>query len=268
EIIATVATNAIINQAGCTLLVELSKETALPVEELVIRYFMCDELLRGRELRKAIHAQDNVVSSNDQYSALLAIEDVHRRLLRWWLWNDAAWKLDPDDITKIRKQFDEASAAIESSLDGHAKVAFEARAQDLVLHGFTPELATGLARVALARDAFAVMAASREAKLSLAKTAPLFERVGRELHVDVLDQMLGVQVPANMWERRFHSSLEREAAAIRQLGVTKLATNSGYIEQHRDRIDRIADSLRMVKQLGGHGLVPLYLILEDYRTPW
>ena len=30
----------------------------------------------------------------------------------------------------------------------------------------------------------------------------------------------------------------------------------------------IADSLCSVKQFGGHGLVPMYLILEDYRVPW
>jgi glutamate dehydrogenase len=268
EIIATVATNAIINQAGCTLLVQLCKETTLPIDELVVRYFVCDELLGGRALRAAIHAGDYQLAASDQYAALLALETVHRSLLRWWIWNDASWKLSPDDVAKTKIEFDAAASAMVAALDGHSKLAYEAREQDLVARGFTAEVATQLTRVSLLRDGFALIAASRDAKLPLAKAAPLFLRVGRELHVDEFDELLGAQVPANVWERRFHTSLEREATAIRALGVSKLAANPRYIEQHADRIDRIADSLRMVKQLGGHAHVPLFLILEDYRAPW
>ena len=68
-----------------------------------------------------------------------------------------------------------------------------------------------------------------------------------------------------VWERRFLTSLERESAAIRQRAVGKLAANPQLPEQQKEWLDRIGDSLRMVKQLGAHGLVPLFLILEDYR---
>jgi glutamate dehydrogenase len=268
EIIAAVATNAIINQAGCTLLVELGKETNQPIDELVLRYFICDELIGGRALRDQIHAGDYAISSADQYAALLALEDVHRGLLRWWLWNDASWQLAPDDVPRMKQQFDAAAAALIAALDGHARLAFEARQQDLVLRGFEPALATGLARAELLRDGFALIAAARAAKLTLDQAAPLFFRVGRDLHVDQLDALLAKQIPSNTWERRFYSSLEREAAAIRQLGVSKLAGIPDYLERNRERLDRIADSMRMVDQLGSHGLVPLYLIIEDYRVPW
>ncbi|MBK9035357.1 MAG: NAD-glutamate dehydrogenase [Myxococcales bacterium] len=268
EIIATVATNAIINQAGCTLLVQLCKETTLPMDELVVRYFVCDELIGGRAHRDAIHACDYAVASSDQYDALLALEEVNRSLLRWWIWNDRTWKLSPDDVASTKREFEAVAEVLLAALDAPAKAAAAAHEQDLIARGFPADLATKLTRVSLLRSGFAVLAAARDAKLPLAKVAQLFERVGRELHVDTFDEQLAAQVPANSWERRFLSSIEREAAAIRQLGVSKLANNPAYIEQHRDQIDKIADSLRMVKQFGGHGLVPMYLILEDYRVPW
>ena len=102
----------------------------------------------------------------------------------------------------------------------------------------------------------------------MAAVAKLFARVGHELHVDTFDEMLALQVPGTPWERRFLSSDEREASSIRQQAVGKMAADDGYVERHRVRIDAIADSLRMVKQFGGHGLVPMYLILEDYRVAW
>jgi glutamate dehydrogenase len=268
EIIATAATNAIINQAGSTLLVQLCKETNLPIEELVVRYFVCDELIGGRALRNAIHACDYTVAASDQYAALLALEEVNRGLLRWWIWNDGAWKLSLDDVASTRKEFEAIAIALVAARDDRARLAAAAREQDLVGRGFGPELAAKLTRVALLRDGFAVIVAARDAKLPLAEAALLFTRVDRELHVDTFVDLLAAQVPANGWERRFLSSLERDASAIRQLAVSKLAANPGYVEQHRELIDRIDDSLRMVKQFGGHGLVPMYLILDDYRAPW
>ena len=104
-------------------------------------------------------------------------------------------------------------------------------------------------------------------KLKPDRAAAAFHRVGRELHVDAFDELLAAQVPANGWERRFLISLEREAAAVRQQLAGKLAAGGAeLIERNRERIDRIGDALGTVKQLGAHGLVPLFLILEDYRA--
>jgi glutamate dehydrogenase len=267
EIIATVVTNAMINQAGCTLLVQLAKETSLPMDELVVRYFIIDELLGGRALRTAIHACDYQVAAADQYAALLAFEDIHRSLLRWWIWNDRTWSLQPEAVGALKPELDAAIAALTASLDGAAKLALEAREQELLARGFGPQIASTLARAPMLREVFPVIAASRAAKLGLTAAAPLYLQVGKVLHMDAFDELLAAQVPTNPWERRFHTSLEREAAAIRQLAVGKLASEADYLTRHKDRIDQLGDTLRMVKQLGG-GLVPLYLILEDYRTPW
>ncbi|MBA2538622.1 MAG: NAD-glutamate dehydrogenase, partial [Deltaproteobacteria bacterium] len=270
EIIATVVTNAIINQAGCTLLVELAKETTAPLEELVVRYFICDELLEGRKLRAAVHAADFKVPAADQYAALLAFEEVHRSLLRWWIWNEgtdgkSGWKLSPDDVAKTKPEMEKAIAALVASLEGKARLAVDARAHDLQQRGFDAEAATTLSQAALLRETFAILSAAKSAKLPLSEAATLYHRVGRQLHLDVVDEVLLGQLPSNVWERRFLTSLEREASAIRQRGVGKLAANPQLPEHHKDWLDRIGDSLRMVKQLGAHGLVPLFLILEDYR---
>ncbi|MEO8705002.1 MAG: NAD-glutamate dehydrogenase domain-containing protein, partial [Kofleriaceae bacterium] len=266
EIIATVVTNAMINQAGCTLLVQLSKETNLPIEELVVRYFMCDELLDGRRVRAAVHGADYKVAAADQYAALLGFEDIHRNLMRWWLWNESTWKLAPEEIKKTKPEFEKAAAALVGALDGPAKQTFDVRELELVQRGFAPDVAATLAAAPILRETFALLAAAHDAKLPLPKAAPVFHRVGRAIHLDTFDEVLAAQVPGNVWERRFLQSLEREAAAIRQRAVGKIAANPALVEQNKEWVDRIGDSLRMVKQLGAHGLVPLFLILEDYRS--
>jgi glutamate dehydrogenase len=266
EIIATVVTNAMINQAGCSLLIQLSKETSAPLDELVVRYFMIDELLGGREIRAAIHAADYKVAAADQYAALLSFEDVHRSLMRWWIWNENTWKLGPDDIVKAKPKFVAASEALVAALEPAHKQTYDARLQDLTTRGFGQDVAVTLARGPMLREAFALLAVVNHSKTNLDAAAPALHRVGRELHVDAFDEILSTQVPANPWERRFYASLEREASSVRQQAISRIAAGPDFVDKNRDKIDRIADGLSAVRQLGAHGLVPLFLILEDYRS--
>ncbi len=266
EIITTVVTNAIINQAGCTLLVQLSKESSAPLDELVVRYFMIDELLGGQAFRAAVHGLDYKLPAADQYAALTAFEDIHRNLLRWWTWNEATWRLTPDDVARTKATFDQAAEALVAALEPTARAAYEARVAENSAKGFTPEVATTLARAPMLCETFALLAAVSDGKTKLEQAAPGFHRVGRELHVDDFDAILAAQTPANAWERRFFASLEREASSVRQAAVSRITVGGDFIEKNRDRIDRIGDGLTMVRQLGGHGLVPLFLILEDYRA--
>ncbi|MFN0245838.1 MAG: NAD-glutamate dehydrogenase domain-containing protein [Kofleriaceae bacterium] len=265
EIIATVVTNAVINQAGCTLLVALAKETHAPMDELVVRYFIIDELLGGKAFRAAVHGADYRIASEHQYTALMAFEEVHRKLLRWWNWNESTWKVAPEDVEKIKPKFEAATSALVAAFDPPAKAAYDARIAELVQRGFSAEVATALARAPMAREAFALLAAVRDTKGNLDTAAPAYHRVGKDLHVDAFEEILAAQVPTNVWERRFHATLEREAASVRHRALAHLG-EKGFVEKHREQLDRISDSLSMVRQLGGHGLIPLSLILEEYRT--
>ncbi|CAN5838807.1 NAD-glutamate dehydrogenase [soil metagenome] len=266
EIIATVVTNAIINQTGCTLLVALAKETQAPIDELVTRYFIIDELLGGQGFRASVHGADYRIPAADQYMALMAFEEIHRSLLRWWSWNESTWKLGADEVSKLKPKFEQAADALLKALDPHARVAYETRLQELVQRGFSMEIASTLARAPMLRAAFAVLATTRDTKATTETAAPAFHTIGKDLFVDAFEAILESQVPANVWERRFHATLEREAAAVRQRAVGRLIGSPDFIEKNRDRIDKIGDGLTMVRQLGGHGLIPLSLILEEYRA--
>ena len=269
EIIATVVTNAIINQAGCTLLVQLGKETSAPMDELVVRYFMIDELLGGRKLRAAIHAarlQDRGGGPVRRAARVRGGPPLPAALVELERGDVASSR--PRTSAKTKPQFDGGrGGAGRPRSTGWRALAYEAREQDLVQRGFSPEVATTLARGAAAPRGVraARRRARRQGRRSTGRRAA-FHRVGRELHVDAFDEILATQIPANSWERRFFASLEREAAAVRQRRSAKLAGEPELVERNRERIDRIGDALGMVKQLGAHGLVPLFLILEDYRA--
>jgi NAD-specific glutamate dehydrogenase len=212
-----------------------------------------------------VHGADYRIPSADQYAALMAFEETHRKLLRWWSWNENTWKLAPEDVEKLKPKFEAATTALIAALDAPQKLAYDARISELVQRGFSVEVATALARAPMAREAFALLAAVRDTKANLDAAAPAFHRVGKDLHVDAFEEILAAQVPSNVWERKFHSTLERDAAGVRHRAVGRMAEKD-FVEKHREQLDRISDSLTMVRQLGGHGLIPLSLILEEYRA--
>lgn len=266
EIVATAVTNALVNQAGCTLLVELQKETQSTLEDLVIRYFICDELVGGRALREAIHACDYRVASAEQYAALIGLEEVLHALLRWSLWNEATFKLGSEYVAALRHEFDDATDALLAALEGPARTSYAAREAELTQKGFGHELAQRMARNSLMRDAFAVMAAAKESHVALTTAAANYLRAGHSLELDTFNEVLAIQLPTNTWERRFYVSLEREASAVRQRATAKLAIDASLPERNFDRVTRIGDGLQLVRSLGVGGLVPLFLLLEDYRA--
>ena len=116
-------------------------------------------------------------------------------------------------------------------------------------------------------NVFATIAASRESRQPLPKAAQIAYKVGRDLHIDAFEGILAAQVPANLWERRFQLAIERDVSYVRAKAIGKLAASPEFVEQHARTIaDKLGDALRMVRQSASHGLVPLFLILEDYRA--
>ncbi len=265
EIIATVVTNALINQAGSTLLTDLAKESSAPLESLVVRYFICDDLLGGASLREATHALDNQVASADQYDALITQEDTLRGLVRWWAWNENSWQLSTEQVDGIRADFDLAAAALFDGLPEVDKQPILKRERALERRQFDKALATRIARLPLLRSAFLLLAASQEAEQPIATMAGRYYQAGHTLHLDLASRILTDQPPGNLWDQRFHRILERNVAALRRRFICRYDDTSfeKLASQQVEHIERIGQSLQAVETAGERGRVPLFLIMDD-----
>lgn len=75
QIKATVISNLIINQAGCSFLGQDDGENGR-ILEFVNAYLSFDQVLRAHEIRQAIHALDNRIEADTQYRLLLQLEQT------------------------------------------------------------------------------------------------------------------------------------------------------------------------------------------------
>lgn len=74
EIIATVLTNRIIDQAGSTTCFRLANRHNIQIIDIVPQYLICDRILDGPSLRAQLCALDNKMPAEEQYTQLLRLE--------------------------------------------------------------------------------------------------------------------------------------------------------------------------------------------------
>ena len=94
---ATMISNRIINQAGCTFL-HLNVEMAnTDMIKSVASYLTFDRVLDGNSLRQAIFLLDNKVDTDTQYQMLMQLENTLAVFCRWFLHEDNP--IQPEDET-------------------------------------------------------------------------------------------------------------------------------------------------------------------------
>lgn len=268
EIIATVITNKLINQAGSTFFIEFSKEYNTTLDELVLRYFVCDALLDGPRFRAAVHGLDGQVEASEQYRALMELEATLRALVRWWSWNEDTFQVSPDAQT--RSGFDEAVAGLIAHLDVETRARLSAHKTALMGKGFKDDLAERIATLPLIQNTFLIIDAQRQTARSCDDVARIFHELGEGLFFRWVNRLLEEQPPRDIWETHFHRRLSREIFSLREVVIKHVFDTHGgsvpaFLEHHEEGVAHIADTIHMITNSPTTALIPIFVLLEDYR---
>ncbi|MGE0431500.1 MAG: NAD-glutamate dehydrogenase domain-containing protein, partial [Planctomycetota bacterium] len=270
EIIATLVTNNLVNQAGTTFLNDLATESATPLRTLLLRYVKCNELLEADALRAAIHKLDNVVAAANQYQALMEVEDTIRALVRWWDWNQDTWRLSSDAVEAMKPDFAQATSGLINGLPPAAAAALQARTDELVARGFPAALAARIAALPMMKHCFLAVAVSRQKEKPIETVAQSILAIGDALSLGDIDAILAASPRESSWENRFHSILEREAAALRRDLTLRVFSSSdadplgALTRTHADRLRHIGDGVQAVRTMR-NSQVPLFILFDEYR---
>jgi glutamate dehydrogenase len=85
EIIATFATNSLVNRAGSHFLIMMKEKTGKSIPEIVSAYTLTRDVYALRPLWRAIEKLDNVVSSEMQSELLVRVGKMIERTTEWYL---------------------------------------------------------------------------------------------------------------------------------------------------------------------------------------
>ncbi len=214
EIAATVLTNVMINQAGCTFIHRLTAETGASTVEIVSAYLTFDLLLDGGALRRQIAALDNRLPPVEQYGLLHRLESCLEALSRWSLLQ--GMETTPEDplLSRMGKDLDSFIAIQKQVLPEATRLEVEGEQKRLSDVGINEDHAWRLVLLPRLRHFLPVVSLMYESGQSLADAARLYADLNNFLELATLEQRL-LQVPvSSSWDRLARRTLLDKAAEL------------------------------------------------------
>ena len=186
EIVATQATNSVINRAGGSFINQLIERTGMPASDVVRAYIIARRCLGMRSLWDQIDALDNKIPASIQTKMRLDTNRLVEWVTLWFLRNERR----PLDITSHVEEFTEGFAAFYACLDKclpkHYLVDVMTRGRPYVDAGVPKTLANKVAGLVNMFPGCDIIRLAGARKLSVADAAKLYFAVGTRFHLGSL----------------------------------------------------------------------------------
>jgi glutamate dehydrogenase len=275
QIIATMASNDVVNSQGITFASRMVTETGASPSEVVRAFRIARDVTGATARWSDVEALDGLVDPAQQSELMSGVDWLVETTARWYL-VQAAGQLLLSSIGPSRESFAEVSAAISQigpdawreEHEQEAQRLIEAGVPDAVAHrhAFQPELVH-------APDIIAVAHATGRAPLEIARG---FFVLGERLDIDWLEQQLEKLPAATRWQRWAQQSMEDDLFALRRRlceRVLELAGGAGideaierFFEDRAQTCERVMRFLRGLKMEGVSDLSQLTVAVRQLRS--
>ena len=202
EIIATVATNSIVNRVGITFAHEVMDKTGVPACDVARGYTVARTVFDMRGLWAAIEGLDNKAPAAVQAEMMMETGRLIERTTTWFLRNAP----QPMDIAKCVADF---GPGISTLMNGLGKLITDAdgdylrtRAEALVEKGAPPGVARDVASLRLLVPACDIVLLAGNTKTSVERAAEIYYAVGDRLSLDWLRRQ-AISLPIDShWDKQ------------------------------------------------------------------
>ncbi len=207
EIVATHATNSIVNRAGISFVHDLEVETGLPPSDIARAYAMVRDSFRLRELWQEVEALDNQVPAEAQIDVLLETGRFVKRATEWFLRNAPR----PLDIQKSVQRFqpglDEFCAKLEDMLPGRLVAELADRQQRIVDRGLPESVARKAALQRVYISGCDIVRLLGDFRRKLPVVGRLYFAVGERFSLDSLRDAAIAAWPDAYWDKMAISAI-------------------------------------------------------------
>ena len=238
EIKATVVSNKIINQAGCSFLNLYADNESSNILDAVGCYLTFDRVLDGHALRQAIYALDNKITADKQYQLLMRIEKALLRFCRWALLHDKKIYPDAQTVERYSRHLSDYGTYFSQYNALYIKQQLDIK-QQLELYqkdGIPPELVQKVLVISSLTDFPLIVSLSEDTARSFISILTLFNETTHYLGLpDIVKQL--TKIPAHdRWEQKVlidvQEAIKRAISlVIKNIVSGKLTTCADYFDQ-------------------------------------
>ncbi len=195
EIKATLISNKIINQAGCSFLsLDEGSENTL---DHVTCYLTFDRVVDGDALRRAIAALDNNTPAGLQYQLLLQLENTLAAFCRWALMQGKKIRPNEQTIDCYRRHLKDYEQYFK-----HDYSEFSEQLEQYRQDGIPEQLALSMVFIASLNDFPLIVSLAAETGQDFVTTLKRFNEITRYLSLDEVNDQLAKMPMHDVWETK------------------------------------------------------------------
>jgi len=275
EIVATIASNDVVNSQGITFVSRMVTETGVSHSEVVRAFRIARDITGAVGRWGDIEALDGIIDPGVQSELMSGVDWLVETTSRWYLVQGAGQRL-ADAVERSRTSFADVSEAISKIGPEAWREEHEHAARRLVAegvpetvarrHAFQPELVH-------APDIIAVAHATGRTPLEVARG---FFVLGEGLDIDWLESQLEQLPAATRWQRWAQQSMEDDLFSLRRRLCERVLETAGgapideaielYFSERGPAFERVNRFLRSLKMEGVSDLAQLTVALRQIRS--
>jgi glutamate dehydrogenase len=213
EIIATVISNKLVNQAGATFAFVIERATGAAAWEVVRAYMIVENLLQADEFRKMIHSLDNTISAKDQNLYLLQMENIIAREVLWMLKHMPTDRISFDFIIQYQEQISRFRENLLSHLETICSLetgCIDKKVDELEKVNVPVELGKWIVLLPYLKDVMSIITIKEEKHANFIETGNLFIQVTNSFEIDWITNVLENYIPETPWEKSALENMTRE----------------------------------------------------------
>jgi glutamate dehydrogenase len=246
EIKATLVSNKIINQAGCSFL-SLNEGSENTLDHVTC-YLTFDRVLDGDALRQAISALDNNTSAELQYRLLIQLENTLVGFCRWALMQGRKIRPNKQTVDCYLRHLKDYERYFKSDY-----AEFSEQLEQFRQEGIPEQLALSMVFIASLNDFPLIVSLAAETEQDFVTTLKLFNEITRYLGVDEVNDQLAKMPMHDVWERKVLDELQEDMKRvtghlIKAILASKLETCADYFDRS-DQQDKISRYRRVYQEI-------------------
>jgi len=226
EIIATRATNSLVDRAGDTFVTEFMERTGKSAADISRAYIISRETFQLRDLWAEIEALDNKVPTQTQTAMLRDIHNLLDWVVLWFLRNGKAGLDMNAHIEEFKVGIAELSSGINKALPAHYVTDAKKRASRYIEKGVPEALALKIAGLVNLYSGLDVVRLAARRKCPVLDGARIYFAVGTRFKLGRLRAATDSMGTESHWQQLAIAALVEEIYA-HQLALTNLVMNAG-----------------------------------------
>ena len=267
EIIATVLTNRMTDQAGSCFIVAMSEQTGAAPEQVARAYLLFNAALDANGLRQALFDLDNRMPSDHQHALLIRIEDSLAVLTEYLLSSGTEPVLSCSMINQLRQEISHFIGALSSVLGAERCTQMQKETADLVSFGMTAELAHSLSILETLRDFLPVHSLMQKTGKDLFTVFTTYLDVRQNLQIEELGQLLAATQLPGRWDKMALRAIERRVREVVFRVTSAVCLDSDcnsntFFSRHRGEIQRWRGLIKELQTSPPVNLHPFTVMLD------